>query len=408
MATGATEPLPGIAAAEVVVPCAPALLDATLAFLQALGFRVDAVSPADAPTLVAVSAYGVRLLLTASDGPCGVALRLLAADPASVAGGALALTAPNGLAISVVAADAPMRMPALDAAPTHVVASRGPAGRPSGGDGGATAAGWRPGRAGLLYRDLLPGRLGGRFIASHIRVASGGPVADYVHYHKVALQLIVVVRGWVTVVYEGAGPPFTMAAGDLVLQPPRIRHRVLEASDGLEVLEVACPASHETIADPGHPLPDGHARDAARVYAGGQRFLHTRADSGGGGGAGAVWARVGGGLLARDLGVAAASAGAGSARALRAEGGGGDAGAPTPPLTLVAGAALFLFVSRGSVRVAITVATPSGAAGLGGAPDAPPPSRLDEGDACALPPGARVELSHASLDLELLEVEARC
>jgi hypothetical protein len=42
-----------------------------------------------------------------------------------------------------------------------------------------TRAGEAPflrGRAGMDYRDLLPGRLGGRYIASHIRIASGGPV----------------------------------------------------------------------------------------------------------------------------------------------------------------------------------------------------------------------------------------
>ena len=38
------------------------------------------------------------------------------------------------------------------------------------------------GRAGMLYRDLIPGRLGGRYIASHIVIAEGGPVADWVHY----------------------------------------------------------------------------------------------------------------------------------------------------------------------------------------------------------------------------------
>jgi hypothetical protein len=35
----------------------------------------------------------------------------------------------------------------------------------------------------------------------------------------------------------------------MVLQPPEIRHRVLESSPGLEVIEIGCPAVHETIAD---------------------------------------------------------------------------------------------------------------------------------------------------------------
>src|SRR5207237_5318148 len=97
------------------------------------------------------------------------------------------------------------------------------------------------GRAGMAYRDLIPGRLGGHMIASHIHVPDG-PVADWVHYHRIALQLIAVRRGRARVVYEGQGDPFEMLAGDLVLQPPGIRHRVLEASEGLEVVELTCPA----------------------------------------------------------------------------------------------------------------------------------------------------------------------
>ena len=88
------------------------------------------------------------------------------------------------------------------------------------------------GRAGMLYRDLIPSRLGGRYIASHITIPDGGPVADWVHFHRIALQMIFVRRGWVRVVYEDQGEPFVMNAGDMVLQPPEIRHRVLESSPG--------------------------------------------------------------------------------------------------------------------------------------------------------------------------------
>ena len=113
------------------------------------------------------------------------------------------------------------------------------------------------GRAGMLYRDLIPGRLGGRYIASHITIPDGGPVADWVHYHRVALQMIFVRRGWVRVVYEDQGEPFVMHEGDLVLQPPEIRHRVLESSPGLEVVEISAPALHETFADHELELPNG-------------------------------------------------------------------------------------------------------------------------------------------------------
>lgn len=141
-----------------------------------------------------------------------------------------------------------------------------------------TRAGAAPeqGRAGMLYRDLIPGRLGGRYIASQITIPEGGPVADWVHFHRIAVQLIVVRRGWVRVVYEDQGEPFVMEAGDFVLQPPGIRHRVLESSDGLEVIEIGAPALHATFADHELQLPNGS--NPGKMFEG-QRFLHYVAAS---------------------------------------------------------------------------------------------------------------------------------
>ena len=134
------------------------------------------------------------------------------------------------------------------------------------------------GRAGMRYRDLIPGRGGGRYIASHITIDEGGPVSDWVHFHRIALQLIFVRRGWVRVVYEDQGEPFVMNPGDLVLQPPGIRHRVLESSHGLEVIEITAPALHETLADHDLILPNAKV-DPHRLF-GGQRFLlHVAADT---------------------------------------------------------------------------------------------------------------------------------
>lgn len=134
------------------------------------------------------------------------------------------------------------------------------------------------GRAGMLYRDLVPSRLGGRYIASHIGIPDGGPVSDWVHYHRIAFQMIYVREGWVRVVYEDQGEPFVMQAGDMVLQPPEIRHRVLESSPGLEVVEITAPSLHETFADHDLGLPNGRG-DPARMW-GGQRFLrHVAAET---------------------------------------------------------------------------------------------------------------------------------
>ena len=75
----------------------------------------------------------------------------------------------------------------------------------------------------MYYRDLIPGRYGGRFIASHIRIPAGGPVPDYVHHHSVEFQLIFCVNGWVRVAYEDQGEPMVLNPGDCFLQPPHIR-----------------------------------------------------------------------------------------------------------------------------------------------------------------------------------------
>jgi mannose-6-phosphate isomerase-like protein (cupin superfamily) len=133
------------------------------------------------------------------------------------------------------------------------------------------------GRAGMEYRDLLPDRWGGRFIASHIRIEDGGDVADWVHFHRIRFQMIYVAAGWVDVVYEDQGEPFRMFAGDCALQPPEIRHRVLRSSPGLEVIEIGCPAEHDTIADHDLDLPTAIVR-ADRDF-GGQRFVRHVANT---------------------------------------------------------------------------------------------------------------------------------
>ena len=137
---------------------------------------------------------------------------------------------------------------------------------------------WVTGRAGMRYRDLIPGRLGGRFIASNIEVCDGGPVPDLVHHHAIRFQLIVCQRGWVDVVYEDQGPPFRLEAGDAVLQPPHIRHRVLASSAGARVVEIGCPASHDTLFDHDLELPNDRL-DPERRW-GGQGFVcHVSAEA---------------------------------------------------------------------------------------------------------------------------------
>ena len=127
------------------------------------------------------------------------------------------------------------------------------------------------GRAGMVYRDLIPDRLGGAVIASHISIPGGGPVPDYVHHHDIRFQMIFCHAGWVKVVYEDQGDPFVMRSGDCVIQPPGIRHRVLESGDGLQVVEIGAPAEHDTHREHDLELPNG-VGDPAREW-NGQRFL---------------------------------------------------------------------------------------------------------------------------------------
>lgn len=51
--------------------------------------------------------------------------------------------------------------------------------------------------------------------------------------------------------------PFVMRAGDCVRQPPRIRHHVLESSDGFEVIEIGSTARHMTYLDHALEPPSG-------------------------------------------------------------------------------------------------------------------------------------------------------
>jgi mannose-6-phosphate isomerase-like protein (cupin superfamily) len=350
-----------IASVEVVLPAGP--LEDTLAFfVGTLGFRVAAISPADAPAVAVLAGHGMLLRLDrAAVGDPG-RLRLRARDPARVAGGATELVAPNGTRIAIVDADPPVEVPPLvHSAPViaHV----------------ADSAGWHVGRAGMTYRDLLPDRLGGRFIASHIRVPDGGPLADYVHFHKIRFQMIFCRKGWVKVVYEDQGEPFVMQAGDCVLQPPRIRHRVLECSPGMEVVEIACPGSHETIGDLALDLPNPVIR-RTRDF-GGQRFVRHVAE----GAPLGAWRSPG--FAARDLGIGAATDGLAGARVVTVAQPGTDGHARQ------CHDAEFLFVYLLSGRATLHCAGTHA---------------LVADDACAIPAGVPYALSACTPDLAFLEV----
>ncbi len=339
-------------------------LDATVSFLTAeLGLRIDTISPADNPATITLSGHGasIRVVRSTRD----VAGRLTFAGPAERAGETL--TAPNGTRIDLITDGTSVALP--DNSPSLSIV------RAPDVDGDEFGVG----RAGMEYRDLLPDRWGGRFIVSHIRIPGGGDVADSVHYHRIRFQLIFCARGWVDVVYEDQGPPFRLEAGDCVVQPPEIRHRVLHASEGLEVIEIGCPAVHDTFIEHDLALPTPVV-DAERSF-GGQRFVRDVAAT-------AEWEPwLLGGLRSRTTGVARATGGLAGVRVIRAE-------RPAANVGWLGHDGEFLF------DVAL-----HGAAVL----------RVDDGsgervehvgtrDAVAIPPGARWRWSDWSDDFELLEV----
>ena len=233
-------------------------------YTKRLGYRLDMIVPADEPSAAVLTRRGEKI-------------RLERSVPPAVAGGDFG---------------------AYDM--TSLLATAG---------GTDTDGSWVAGRAGMQYRDLIPGRLGGEVIASHIRLTKGGPVADYVHYHKVRFQMIYCLKGRIKVVYEDQGPPFWLETGDCVLQPPEIRHRVLECTAGAEVFEVGMPAVHETWVEHEIELP------TSRVFAdrefGGQRFLrHIESE--------AEWkASEPDGVEERDTGIYVATGGFADVRVAR-------------------------------------------------------------------------------------------
>lgn len=180
--TGGQSPLETVASAEVLLPCSNANFDASLAFFNELGFRVLDISPADAPTSALLVAYGLRLRLEVCSAETasvsGLTLRLRAPDPTAVLPGRMHATAPNGVTVVIAPAVTPVAIPPQPPVADSFVMERSEA-----------SGGFHAGRAGLLYRDLLPSRLGGRAIASLIRVTNDGPVTDYVHFHRVAFQV---------------------------------------------------------------------------------------------------------------------------------------------------------------------------------------------------------------------------
>ncbi|MFZ1482580.1 MAG: cupin domain-containing protein [Paracoccaceae bacterium] len=327
-------------------------------YTKVLGMRLDMIYPADDPQIAVVSGHGLRLRIEkgAPEGPGTI--RILTENPDGFAGGQRELTAPNGTRIEIDDLNPPLVMPATE----HAFVVRRL----------ADQAPWVIGRAGMEYRDLVPSRLGGAMIASHIRVPDG-PVPDMVHYHKVGFQLIFCVAGWVDVLYEDQGDIRRIHAGDCFIQPPTIRHKVLH-SEGVQVVEIGVPAEHVTEIDHQMTLPTPNFRPEREWD--GQKFVHDIGKDG-------VFKpfRIPG-FEARDTSINANTKGVASVMVAR------PTGQPAP-WTKHKGDILFSFVMTGGMV-------------LEG--EGKEPCRLSPGDAFVIPPGMATRYADPTEDLELLEV----
>jgi quercetin dioxygenase-like cupin family protein len=328
-------------------------------FTKILGMRMDTIYPADDPTVAVFSGHGLRIRV--EDGasePAGT-IRILTDNPDGFADGQRVLTAPNGTRVEIDDLNPPLLMPETE----HSFVVRRL----------ADQAPWVIGRAGMHYRDLIPDRLGGSIIASHIRIPDGGPVPDMVHYHTVGFQLIFCYRGWVDLVYEDQGEPFRLHAGNCVIQPPEIRHRVLYASDNIEVIEIGVPAEHVTTIDHDMQLPNGPANPDRDFQ--GQRFVHHKAEE-------ANWKpfRING-MTSRDTTIAEHTKNVAGVHVVHASG--------TADWVSHDADILFNFVMEGTMV-------------LNG--EGKEPFTLEPGDAFVIPPGMRTKYSEMSENLELLEV----
>ena len=162
-------------------------------------------------------------------------------------------------------------------------------------------------------------------------------------------------------------------AGDCVIQPPEIRHRVCHASPDIEVIEIGVPAEHVTTVDHDFVLPNGFG-DPARQWQG-QRFVHHVRE-------GATWEafRIPG-FTCRDTGIAEGTQGVAGVQVARFTGG-------VAPATRHDCDIHFTFVMDGRMRLEI---------------EGEPARDVEAGDAFVLPPGTVARYAACSNDLELLE-----
>jgi mannose-6-phosphate isomerase-like protein (cupin superfamily) len=99
------------------------------------------------------------------------------------------------------------------------------------------------------YRDLGVSRATNGLVLAHVLrfcKPCDPKVVAKEHLHDVVFQMVYVLEGWIKTELDRQGA-HVMKAGDAWIQPPRIKHRVLDYSDDCELLEIVMPAEFETV-----------------------------------------------------------------------------------------------------------------------------------------------------------------
>lgn len=104
-------------------------------------------------------------------------------------------------------------------------------------------------RSYAAYRDLNIEKATGGAVQAHVIRLLGKcdpKVVSIPHYHGVQFQMLYMLKGWMIGEYDGAGR-VKMTAGSCWIQPPGIRHQVIDYSDGCEMIEIILPAKFATV-----------------------------------------------------------------------------------------------------------------------------------------------------------------
>jgi Cupin domain len=99
------------------------------------------------------------------------------------------------------------------------------------------------------YRDLGVAKATNGLVLAHVLrfcKPCDPKVVAKEHLHDVVFQMVYVLDGWIKTELEGQGA-HVMKAGSAWIQPPRIKHKVLDYSDDCRLLEIVMPADFDTV-----------------------------------------------------------------------------------------------------------------------------------------------------------------